>query len=57
MSFAMYIVGVVIFIGGLIYGAVLLEVPTQWIAVGTFVLLGLSILSGVKITRQKDPPA
>lgn len=57
MSFAMYIVGVVIFIGGLIYGAVLLDVPNQWIAVGAFMLLGLSILSGVKITRQKDPTA
>jgi hypothetical protein len=55
MSFAIYIIGVVIFIGGLIYGAVLLNVPHQWIAVGTLVLLGLSILTGVKVTRQKDP--
>lgn len=57
MSFAIYIVGVAIFIGGLIYGAVLLNVPHQWIAVGAIVMLGLSILSGVKVTRQKDPPA
>ena len=55
MSFAIYITGVLIFIGGLIYGAVLLNVPDQWIAVGAIVMLGLSVLVGVKATRQKDP--
>ncbi|MFZ3155325.1 hypothetical protein [Pseudomonas sp.] len=54
MSFALYIGGALIFIGGLIYGAVLLEVPTQWIAVGAIVMFGLSCLSAVKATRQKD---
>ena len=55
MSFAIYLIGVAIFIGGLVYGAVLLDVPTAWIAVGAAVMLGLSILTGVKVTRQKDP--
>lgn len=55
MSFTIYIVGVIIFLCGMIYGAVLLEIPGQWIAVGAIVLLGLSILTGVKVTRQKDP--
>ncbi|QKE63270.1 hypothetical protein HNE05_07820 [Aquipseudomonas campi] len=54
MSFALYIAGALIFIGGLIYGAVLLEVPMQWIAVGALVTLGLACLSAVKVTRQKD---
>jgi uncharacterized membrane protein YiaA len=57
MSFAIYIVGVVIFIGGLIYGAVLLNIPEQWIAVLAIILLGLSVLVGVNQTRQKDPAA
>ncbi|MDZ4811024.1 MAG: hypothetical protein SGI99_00210 [Pseudomonadota bacterium] len=57
MSFAIYIIGVAIFIGGLIYGAVLMNVPQQWIAVGAIVLLGLSVLMGVNATRQKDPAA
>lgn len=57
MSFAIYIAGVAIFIAGLIYAAVLMNVPTQWIAVGTLVVLGLSVLMGVNATRQKDPPA
>jgi hypothetical protein len=54
MSFAMYVVGYLILIGGLIYGAVLLHVPGKWVAVGAIVMLGLGILSGVKATRQKD---
>lgn len=54
MSFALYIGGALIFIGGLIYGAVLLDVPMQWIAVGALVTLGLACLSAVKVTRQKD---
>jgi hypothetical protein len=54
MSFAIYIAGVAIFIGGLIYGAYLLDVPGQWIAAGAAVMLGLSVVTGVKVTRQKD---
>jgi hypothetical protein len=57
MSFGLYLVGFLILIAGLIYGAVLLHVPSQWIVVGAIVLTGAAILSGVKTTRQKDPPA
>jgi hypothetical protein len=55
MSFSLYAVGFAIVIGGLIYAAYLVHVPTQWIVVGAVVLLGLGILTGVKATRQKDP--
>jgi hypothetical protein len=55
MSYILYVAGFLIVIGGLIYGAVLVHVPTQWIIVGSVVLLGIAILTGVKATRQKDP--
>ena len=57
MSFGIYIAGFVIVIGGLIYAATLLHVPSNWIVTGAVVLLGLGILTGVKATRQKDPSA
>jgi hypothetical protein len=55
MSFGLYAVGLAIMLGGLIYGAHLMHMPTHWIVVGAIVLLGVGILSGVKATRQKDP--
>jgi hypothetical protein len=55
MSFGLYAIGFAIMIGGLMYGAHLMHMPTHWIAVGAVVLLGVGILSGVKATRQKDP--
>jgi hypothetical protein len=55
MSFGLYLVGFVILIGGLIYGAAIMHVATHWIVAGAIVLLGFAILKGVTATRQKDP--
>jgi hypothetical protein len=55
MSFVLYILGFIILICGLVYGAVLLHIPQQWVAVGVVVLVGLGILTGVTSTRQRDP--
>jgi hypothetical protein len=55
MSFRLYLVGCVIFISGLVYGAVIKHIPTRWIVVGAIVSVGLAILTGAKAMRQKDP--
>jgi hypothetical protein len=55
MSFGLYAAGFAIVIGGLVYAAHLVRMPTQWIVVGAVVLIGIGILSAVKATRQKDP--
>jgi len=57
MTLGIYVAGFAICIAGVIYGAVLLHVPGHWIAVAAIVLAGVGIISGVKATRQKDPPA
>ena len=54
MSFGIYVLGYLIMIGGLAYGATLMHVPAHWITVGAIVLAGLGIVTGVKATRQKD---
>jgi hypothetical protein len=54
VSFGLYIIGYLIVIGGLAYGAILMHVPTHWIAVGGIVLTGLAIVTGVKATRPRD---
>ncbi len=55
MSFGIYLVGFLILVAGLIYGAVLLHIAPQWIAVGAIVLVGLGLVKGVQSTRGKDP--
>jgi hypothetical protein len=55
-SFGIYLLGMVVLIGGLAWGAWLAHVPQQWILVGVVVLLGLGILGAVKRTRRRDPP-
>ncbi len=54
MSFGLYMFGFLMVIGGMIYAAVLANVPAPFIAVGTLILVGIAILTGVKATRQKD---
>jgi len=54
MSFTIYVLGFIVVIGGLIYGAHLAHVPGHWIAVGAIVLAGLGIVTGVTNTRHKD---
>ncbi len=55
MSFGIYIAGIVLVLGGLVYGAVIMHAPVPWIIVGALVLLGLGVLTAVKATRQRDP--
>jgi uncharacterized membrane protein len=54
MSFGIYLIGFLVLIGGLTYGAVLMHIPSQWIVVLVLLLVGLGIVTGVKNTRQKD---
>ena len=54
-SLSIFIIGFVILIGGLAYGASMAGVSPQWIAVGVAVLAGLGVVMGVTKTRQKDP--
>jgi hypothetical protein len=55
MNFALYMIGVVIVIGGLAYAASRLGLSSTWIVIGAAVILGLGIMAGVVKTRQKDP--
>jgi hypothetical protein len=54
VSFGLYLLGYLIFVCGLAWGASLMHVPGQWIGAGVVVLAGLGILTGVKNTRHKD---
>jgi len=55
-SLAIYLLGIVVLVGGLAYGAHLAGLANQWIAVGAIALLGIGIVTAVSRTRSKDPP-
>jgi len=54
MSFGIYAAGFAILIGGLVYAAHLMHIPSHWIAAGAVILFGIGIMSAVRATRQKD---
>jgi uncharacterized membrane protein YiaA len=54
MSFGLYLIGYVVLIVGLSYGAHLLHVPQKWIGVMILCLIGIAIIHGVRETRQRD---
>ena len=56
MSFALYLLGFAVLIGGIAWGLIMVGVPQIWVIVSAVILLGLGIVTGVSKTRMKDPP-
>ena len=56
-AFMLYVIGFIILLAGLIYGAVLIHIPQTWIIVGALVLVGIGIMSAVSHTKRRDPPS
>jgi hypothetical protein len=54
-NLTIFIIGFVILIAGLAYGASMAGMSPQWIAVGVAVLAGIGIVMGVTKTRTKEP--
>ena len=56
MSFALYMIGFLVFIAGLAWAAMVAGVPQLYIMIGAVILVGLGIVMAVSRTRAKDPP-
>ncbi|MBI1186228.1 MAG: hypothetical protein GC206_02680 [Alphaproteobacteria bacterium] len=56
-AFSLYVLGFLVLLAGLGYGAYLLNVPPTWIGVGALVLIGVGLMSAVSRTKPRDPPA
>ena len=50
-----YLIGTLLVVAGLAYGASRLGVSQIWIIAGALVIVGLGLISGIVKTRQKDP--
>ena len=55
MSFALYAVGYLIVIAGVVYIAHLMHIPQTWLIGIVIVLVGIGLVTGVTNTRGKDP--
>ena len=55
MSFALYMIGFLIFLAGVVWACVVAGVPQLYIMIGAVILLGLGIVFAVGRTRAKDP--
>lgn len=56
MSFALYLIGFLVFLAGVAWGLTLLGVPQTYVIVASLIILGIGIFTGVSKTRMKDPP-
>jgi hypothetical protein len=54
-SFGTYLIGFVILVAGLAFGAYLLNVPSTWIGVGVVVFIGIGVLTATTRTKMRDP--
>ena len=57
MSFGLYLIGALIFIGGVAWALITMNVPQTYVIIACVILLGAGIFTGVTRTRAKDPPA
>ncbi len=55
MSFAIYIIGILILIGGLFYVGHLVHMPQAWMIGLSILIFGAGLVGAVSTTRQKDP--
>jgi hypothetical protein len=56
-QFVVYLLGFIVVIAGLAWGARLAGLADTWIGVGIVVLIGFGILSAVTKTQRKAPPS
>jgi len=56
MSFLLYIVGLVLLIGGVAWALVAAHVASTYVAIVCLSLSGIGVMMAVSRTRLKDPP-
>jgi len=57
MSFALYVFGFLVLIGGVAWALITAGVRPLYVVIACVIMLGIGILTGVTRTRSKDPSA
>ena len=56
MSFALYMIGLAILVGGIAWGLVVAGIAMTYIMIACLIIGGIGIMMAVSRTRAKDPP-
>jgi hypothetical protein len=54
-NMVVYLIGTLLVVAGLAYGANRIGINQAWIIAGALVIIGLGLMGGIVKTRQKDP--
>ena len=54
-NFFVYMIGVLLVVGALAYGASLMGISSTWIMVFALAVLGLGVMGAIVKTKQKEP--
>jgi hypothetical protein len=57
MSFALYMFGLVVLLGGIAWALIAAGIGTTYVAITCLIVAGIGIMAAVSRTRAKDPPA
>lgn len=54
MSFSLFLIGLVLVVGGIAWGMVTAGIPTVYVVISCLIVLGVGIMAAVSRTRTKD---
>ena len=54
-NFIVYLIGTLLVVAGLAYGASRAGIGSVWIIAASLVIIGIGLMGGIVKTRQKDP--
>jgi len=55
MSFALYMLGVILLVGGIAWALITAGLAALYVAIACVIVLGIGIMMAVSRTRAKDP--
>jgi hypothetical protein len=56
MSFLLYIIGLVLLVGGVAWALLAAHVASTYVAIVCLIVAGIGVMMAVSRTRLKDPP-
>jgi len=57
MSFALYMIGLLLLLGGIAWGLIAVGVAAIYVGITALIVAGIGVMMAVSRTRAKDPPA